>query len=289
VTLERNRSRDVTSIRAALAGTEWASAPDEPLEARRDELVADIESGTIAVEMPSNGLIGIFLTNCLQHSWVLSALNWTLVRTDGATFVLGDTPVSLYDPTPPYPGSAAGLLSSPDVETFIPLDPTFGILAKPPEDRSALFEAAERAADAAREDRSEERRAKIMAGFEGGWAERTATDELVDELNLRTYTHAQRFIFGSQQAASRTQRHARKNPLRANPDPRRLGVRGQVGWLPVVSTEGSPLRVRSRRGWNMTDLMPELSTLRCAPRSTANSLPSAKTAHPTSRCCANGC
>jgi ATP-dependent DNA ligase len=24
---------------------------------------------------------------------------------------------------------------------------------------------------------------------------------------------------------------------------------------------GSPLRVRSRRGWNMTDLMPELSTL----------------------------
>jgi len=29
----------------------------------------------------------------------------------------------------------------------------------------------------------------------------------------------------------------------------------------IVSTEGAPLRVRSRRGWEMTALVPELSAL----------------------------
>jgi hypothetical protein len=30
------------------------------------------------------------------------------------------------------------------------------------------------------------------------------------------------------------------------------------GYRAIVSTEGAPLRVRSRRGWKMTDLVPEL-------------------------------
>jgi bifunctional non-homologous end joining protein LigD len=33
------------------------------------------------------------------------------------------------------------------------------------------------------------------------------------------------------------------------------------GFRAIVSTEGAPLRVRSRRGWNMTPLVPELSAL----------------------------
>jgi bifunctional non-homologous end joining protein LigD len=33
------------------------------------------------------------------------------------------------------------------------------------------------------------------------------------------------------------------------------------GFRAIVSTEGAPLRIRSRRGWNMTDLVPELSAL----------------------------
>ncbi|MFL5982735.1 MAG: hypothetical protein ACJ74R_13605 [Gaiellaceae bacterium] len=33
------------------------------------------------------------------------------------------------------------------------------------------------------------------------------------------------------------------------------------GFRAIVSTEGAPLRVRSRRGWNMTPLLPELSAL----------------------------
>ena len=33
------------------------------------------------------------------------------------------------------------------------------------------------------------------------------------------------------------------------------------GFRAIVSTEGEPLRVRSRRGWNMTELVPELTAL----------------------------
>jgi bifunctional non-homologous end joining protein LigD len=33
------------------------------------------------------------------------------------------------------------------------------------------------------------------------------------------------------------------------------------GFRAIVSTEGAPLRVRSRRGWDMTPLLPELSAL----------------------------
>jgi ATP-dependent DNA ligase len=33
------------------------------------------------------------------------------------------------------------------------------------------------------------------------------------------------------------------------------------GFRAIVSTDGAPLRVRSRRGWNMTDLVPELASL----------------------------
>src|SRR5205085_2376206 len=33
------------------------------------------------------------------------------------------------------------------------------------------------------------------------------------------------------------------------------------GFRAIVSTEGAPLRVRSRRGWDMTQLVPELAAL----------------------------
>jgi bifunctional non-homologous end joining protein LigD len=36
------------------------------------------------------------------------------------------------------------------------------------------------------------------------------------------------------------------------------------GFRAIVSTEGAPLRVRSRRGWDMTPLVPELSALPAA-------------------------
>ena len=49
----------------------------------------------------------------------------------------------------------------------------------------------------------------------------------VNELNLRTYTHAQRYVFGSQEAVCCTHRFARQNPVRTiavTPAPPRIHI-----------------------------------------------------------------
>jgi bifunctional non-homologous end joining protein LigD len=51
---------------------------------------------------------------------------------------------------------------------------------------------------------------------------------------------------------------------RSGPIPTRGDWSFEVKWdgfRAIVSTEGTPLRVRSRRGWDMTPLLPELSAL----------------------------
>ena len=51
---------------------------------------------------------------------------------------------------------------------------------------------------------------------------------------------------------------------RAGPIPTRGDWSFEVKWdgfRAIVSTEGAPLRVMSRRGWDMTPLLPELSAL----------------------------
>jgi hypothetical protein len=133
-----------------------------------------------------------------------------VLRADGRELILGDTPVSVHDPTPPYPGSAAGVLSSPNAQLFLPLDPTFGVQGRPdPSKLTSLYDAAQ-----ALHDLSEEEQAQMMGPLEGSWAEDRATPDFVDELNLRTYTHAQRYIYGSQQAVCDAHRYARANPAR---------------------------------------------------------------------------
>src|ERR671936_411737 len=50
---------------------------------------------------------------------------------------------------------------------------------------------------------------------------------------------------------------------RSGPIPTRGDWEFEVKWdgfRAIVSTEGAPLRVRSRRGWDMTDLLPELAS-----------------------------
>jgi bifunctional non-homologous end joining protein LigD len=54
---------------------------------------------------------------------------------------------------------------------------------------------------------------------------------------------------------------------RSGPIPTRGDWSFEVKWdgfRAIVSTEGAPLRIRSRRGWNMTELVPELAALQIA-------------------------
>jgi hypothetical protein len=220
---ETNRDKDVLAIRAAFAGTHWETMTDEELEAFRDEMIDDIDSGRVSVELPVNNLIKLFLTQSNDLSWIVYALEWAVVRSDDVEFILGDTPVSRYDPTPPYPGSAPGIMSSPNAQMFIPLDPSFGILAQPHPDKiKTLWDLTHKLPKL-----TDEERVELLSGHEGGWAEAVPHQAFAHELNLRTYAHAQRYVFGSQQAVCESHRHAKDNAPRLialAPAPPRLHI-----------------------------------------------------------------
>ena len=130
------------------------------------------------------------------------------MRTD-ARLILADTPASLYDPTPMYPGSAAGLLGSVNSEFFLPLDPHCGLVLFPnPETldqvRDFAYEVRKLNDDAILE---------RVGPLEGRWAVREVDATMAIDLNLRGYCHAQRFVFGHQKAVTDTHAAAKANPV----------------------------------------------------------------------------
>jgi hypothetical protein len=220
---ESTRYADAASLRKAFVGSPWEDLSDDELEKMRQTMVDGLDAGLYELEMPVNSLIRAFLEQSITLAWVLFALDWTLVVSNRPAFVLGDTPVSVYDPTPKFPGSAAGPLSSENVEVFLPLAPTYGILAEPnPETLRAVRDTVERLSSM-----TAEQRADAFSGLEGRWAVADGLDEFVYELNLRTYTHAQRFIYGTQEAVCDVHRFARRNPqrrLEVTPGPPRIHI-----------------------------------------------------------------
>jgi Protein of unknown function (DUF4238) len=118
---------DPGAAQRALEGSGFEMTEEEIEEFRRT-FVEGLETGRIVVEMPKNAMIGHFLRGAEGVSWILFILDWTLVEVEGdAEFIIGDTPVSLHDPAPRLPGGGVGVLSSPDVEIFLPLGPRLGL------------------------------------------------------------------------------------------------------------------------------------------------------------------
>ena len=188
-------------------------------------LVGDVEwaQGSGTIEMPKNALIKDFMSQAPLSAWILCLLNWTFVRTERVPFILGDTPVSVFDPTPKFRGSAGGPLSSPNSEMFLPVRPRLGILTKPnPTTFTSTWDAVELMAGM-----TVDERAHHVDRNEGDVGEAIIDDSYAHELNLRTYAHAQRFVYGSQEAVCATHRAAKANLARAivlAPKPPRLHI-----------------------------------------------------------------
>jgi hypothetical protein len=186
---------DPASMGRALAATGSELTTPEEVEEFRLRVVDDLENGRLVVEFPKNRLIRDLLEGAQGAQWTMFLLDWTLVRLEGVDeFVLGDNPVSLYDPKPAFPGGGSGLLSSPFAQLFTPIGPRSGLLigSNPEVWRWARdnLEALHKMTD--------EERASTVDKLEGPWAEGVATSEFARELNLRSYAAAERYIFGSQ-------------------------------------------------------------------------------------------
>ena len=108
---------DPTLAQRAFADTDMS--PDE-IDAFRVKFVQDLENGDLFVEYPKNNLIKHFLEGSLTASALLYMFDWTLIRTsaDAPEFIIADTPFTVYDADPPFPGAGVGLMSSISTECF---------------------------------------------------------------------------------------------------------------------------------------------------------------------------
>jgi hypothetical protein len=156
-------------------GAFWARATGDELssdeaEAKRLELLADVTEGRLIIESPhSREVAMMFMALDKTAPIVAERLTWTVLRAPlGSQFILGDTPLAIYDPRPRVPQGGVGFLSSDYVQTTLPLDPATCLLLKPGE--------------------------KL-------WDEDEAEPEVVEGINLRSYAWAQQAIYGSSQHA----------------------------------------------------------------------------------------
>jgi len=180
----------------------------EELEQNRRTILRALERGEIGVDVPVNNLVHLALNSALATTPVIFLMDWTVVRTPAnAEFIVGDTPVAMYDPQPIGPSGAFALLSSPSAETFLPLDPSYGLLIRAnPDVYRFVYDNAERLRRV-----DDNTWMEVLEGRDVGWAEGEADVEIVRELNLRTYAHASRYIFGSQRAATMVRAEARRS------------------------------------------------------------------------------
>ena len=143
---------------------------DEAAEAMRQELLGDISEGRLVVESPHSREVALmFVALDKTAPIVAERLTWTVLRAPWASeFILGDTPLAIYDSAPRVADGGVGFLSSEYVETTLPLDPSCCLMLTPG-DRP--------------------------------WSEAEAKPHVVESINLRSYAWAQQAIYGSSQQA----------------------------------------------------------------------------------------
>ncbi len=79
-----------------------------------------LTDGSVMIEPPDQEVLTLSLQMFAQTSQLVYALPWTLLTATDGAFVCCDRPLTMYDPTPKFPWSAPGWLSSPMVEATIP-------------------------------------------------------------------------------------------------------------------------------------------------------------------------
>lgn len=99
----------------------------------QEGVLADLRSGRLWVEAHPDAARGMAIAQLPQIVLaILNKLRWALLfASEGCEFVLGDDPLTMYDPTPKFENAAPGLLSSDASQTVLPLSPTTCLLMTP--------------------------------------------------------------------------------------------------------------------------------------------------------------
>ncbi len=186
--------KNMANVAANLFAEQRASDPANVLDetgrmtkAAREEqaqLLDDLRAGRVWVEMPEGAARGLAIIDAPRIMMaILNEMRWTLAKaSDGCEFVLGDDPLTMYDPTPRIEEAAPGFLSSPGAQTAIPLSPT---------------------------------RCLVLTPGPPGFGELDLWPSDVDELNMRSYAWAVSGVYGqSREVLRRLQLLAAEYPER---------------------------------------------------------------------------
>ncbi len=122
-----------------------------------------LTDGSMKIEPPDQEVLTLSLNALAEISQFVNILPWTLLQTTEGAFICSDRPLTMHDPTPPHPWSAPGWLSSPMVETTMPLSRSSCLRISPREHRHYAVR---------------------------------QTAKQVDRINRRTYGFATRFVYG---------------------------------------------------------------------------------------------
>jgi Protein of unknown function (DUF4238) len=161
----------------------------EEIEQQRLKMLADLRDGRLELEAPPGQVTGMmFVAIGPATDALFESLGVTCLRpasSELSRFILSDHPVSHCDPKPKLKDAAAGFLSSDPSATWVPLDPDFGVL--------------------------------LTQQATGTWAERTISQQEIDELNVQTYAWAREAIYSpSAVLANRVREYASTQPQTRN-------------------------------------------------------------------------
>lgn len=182
-------AKSAANVAATLVAELHASDPEnfrdaqgrlgEEQLAEQQRALEDLRSGRVWVEAETEAARGMALAQLPQLALtIVNELSWAvLTAAPGTEFVLGDDPLTMFDPAPKLDGAAPGLLSSDASQTALPLSPTTCLL---------------------------------MAPGPPSLAKAQIDVDDVDELNLRSYAWAVSGVYASaQETLERLRKHAR--------------------------------------------------------------------------------
>lgn len=212
---------------------EQAGEQIDELVEQRDELKTKLESGELYIEPHKSVLVALALSSATYMANLFFTFEWSIVRTDSTRLVLPDAVVSCRDPTPRVPETGAAPMSSPNAETFVPIDPEVGLVLRPTE---ASFGLGSEAEEVLRGD-DPDRMLEVLEGRQGGSRDVSLDNVEADSLNRLSYAYAHRYIYGRQEDVASLHASARRDqaaiaalrprPPRSHilePDPGRPGV-----------------------------------------------------------------
>lgn len=104
---------------------------DEEIEARRRWMIRAHDEGRIKMTNVREQALELMLSVCDDVASMVYALQWTVVTAGEGEFITSDRPLSMVDPTPPFPWSGNAWQSSPQCRTHFPLSPQTCLVIEP--------------------------------------------------------------------------------------------------------------------------------------------------------------